>query len=55
MMIEVSAKWTNRAIHFVAERTGTTAANMKPAIGAAAAEGRQTDGRGGVQQLPRSA
>ena len=34
-MFEVSAKWTHRAIHFVAERTGTTAANMGPAVGVA--------------------
>ena len=34
-MIEVSVEMQNEAIDFVADRTGTTAANMLPAIGAA--------------------
>ena len=34
-MLEVSVAKTGEAIDYVAERTGTTAANMLPAIGAA--------------------
>ena len=35
MMLEVSVTMQNEALDYVAERTGTTAANMLPAIGAA--------------------
>ena len=35
MMVEVSVAMTGEAIDYVADRTGTTAANMQPAIGAA--------------------
>ena len=35
MMVEVSVAMQGEAIDYVAERTGTTAANMRPAIGAA--------------------
>ena len=35
MMLEVSVAMTGEAIDYVAERTGTTAENMRPAIGAA--------------------
>ena len=34
-MVEVSVAMTGEAIDYVADRTGTTAANMQPAIGAA--------------------
>ena len=35
MMLEVSVAMQDESMAYVAERTGTTAANMQPAIGAA--------------------